>query len=164
MSNINSLPNENTSENVVVNINDNKPMANANTTTDLSQDTINEIVRGIQVASQQNLTNLPSRDIPMTTDHITNDNTVRPNHIPDTNLENYIDNEEYELNNMYKHNHNKNDNNMHGIEEFYQEFQTPIIIMLLYFLTQLPFYNKLLFKNLPYMFNKDANIDDYLLG
>ena len=45
----------------------------------LSQQDINEIVKGIQTASQQNLTKLPSRDIPMDTTRITTDNTVRPN-------------------------------------------------------------------------------------
>lgn len=160
---INTLPNENTSNNVVMNVKDNQsqlqPMSNS---TELSQESINEIVKGIQTASQQNLTGLPSRDIPMDTMHITSDNSVRPNYIPKES-EDYI-NKEYDLQTMIENN-NKNNNKQDRLDVLYEEFQIPLFIMLLYFLSQLPFVNQFMLNNLPSLFNKDATpkLSGYLI-
>ena len=120
---ISELPNENKGQNnVVLNINEMKnakpmstnqigssiPQLNMNNSSNvnmgngngnapsmsLSQQDINEIVKGIQTASQQNLTKLPSRDIPMDTTRITTDNTVRPNYVPEPTNVDYIQQED----------------------------------------------------------------------
>jgi hypothetical protein len=51
----------------------------------LDQTTINQIVNGLQKASVNGLTQLPSRDIPRNTDTITNDAQIQPNYIPQPN-------------------------------------------------------------------------------
>ena len=48
------------------------------------------------------------------------------------------------------------ENNSARLEEIYDEFQTPILGMVLYFLMQLPYIQKLFIKNLPSLFNKDG--------
>jgi len=129
----------------------------------LSQQDINEIVKGIQTASQQNLTKLPSRDIPMDTTRITTDNTVRPNYVPEPTNVDYIQQEDNlqtileSKQKAQKHNDRMND--------LYDEVQTPLFVTLLFFFFQLPFFKKLLRKNLSSMFNKDGtdNFSSYIL-
>ena len=172
---IDSLPNENKgTNNVVLKVKESNqvisqtsnaptaapaPAAAPNT---LSQESINEIVRGIQTASQNNLTALPSRDIPMDTQHITNDNTVRPNYVPET-TNDYIQ-EENDLQSLLAKNKNKEEHR-DRLDHLYDELQTPLFAMLLFFLFQLPFVDKLMVKYIPSAFAKDgnANLSGYIL-
>lgn len=172
---IDSLPNENKgTNNVVLKVKESNqvisqtsnaptavpaPAAAPNT---LSQESINEIVRGIQTASQNNLTALPSRDIPMDTQHITNDNTVRPNYVPET-TNDYIQ-EENDLQSLLVKNRNKEEHR-DRLDHLYDELQTPLFAMLLFFLFQLPFVDKLMVKYIPSAFAKDgnANLSGYIL-
>jgi hypothetical protein len=48
----------------------------------LDQSTISQIVNGLQQASITGATQLPSRDIPMTTSNLTHDMSIQPNFIP----------------------------------------------------------------------------------
>jgi len=48
----------------------------------MSQQNINQFVSGIQQASASGLTSLPSRDIPQSQSHLTQDQQMRPNYIP----------------------------------------------------------------------------------
>ena len=172
---IDSLPNENKgTNNVVLKVKEsnqvisqtsNAPIATpapAAAPNTLSQESINEIVRGIQTASQNNLTALPSRDIPMDTQHITNDNTVRPNYVPET-TNDYIQ-EENDLQSLLAKNKNKEEHR-DRLDHLYDELQTPLFAMLLFFLFQLPFVDKLMVKYIPSAFAKDgnANLSGYIL-
>ena len=58
------------------------------------QNAINTVVSGLQ--NMQYSTDLPNRDIPMNTNHITHDNTTRPNYVPEADPEkmDYIGEEE----------------------------------------------------------------------
>ena len=49
----------------------------------LDQTTISQIVNGLQQASITGVTQLPSRDIPMSTNGITTDPYVQPNYVPE---------------------------------------------------------------------------------
>ena len=48
----------------------------------LDQNTISQIVNGLQQASVSGITQLPSRDIPMNTNNLTHDMSIQPNFIP----------------------------------------------------------------------------------
>ena len=48
----------------------------------LDQSTISQIVNGLQQASLAGATTLPSRDIPLHTQQLTNDAQIQPNYIP----------------------------------------------------------------------------------
>ena len=125
---------------------------------ELSKDSINKIIQGLQDASQSGSTNLPSRDIPMMTEQIMHDNSARPNFVPSPAAEksNYIQDEETmetlinQKKNQYK---NKMDN-------FYDEIQTPLLIMLMYFIFQLPTFKNSMLRNFPLFFfkNKEYNL------
>jgi len=119
----------------------------------------NELIQGLQSASQQGQTALPDRNIPQETTNITNDESIQPNYIPESKSENYIDNlvsSEEVLNyneNLEKKNYN--------IENIYQELHQPILIAVLYFLFQLPIIQKYLYKIIPALFKSDGNPNIY---
>ena len=46
------------------------------------QQQMNQMVNGLQQASMQGLTDLQTRDIPITTEQVTQDQQVQPNYIP----------------------------------------------------------------------------------
>ena len=126
----------------------------------LDQNTINQIVNGLQYASSTGVTQLSSRDIPMTTNTITQDPSIQPNYIPPIKkTEDYIeDNENDEdIINSY----NKNANIQNSLDDLYSEIQTPLLLSIMYFLFQLPFFRKNLFAFFPFLFSKDGNFNLY---
>jgi hypothetical protein len=61
-------------------------------------------------------------------------------------------------------NYNKKINKNDSLDEIYDEMQSPLLLAVLYFLFQLPFFKKLLFKYFSILFSKDGNynINGYL--
>ena len=57
----------------------------------LSSTDINKIVQGIQLASSNNMTTLPSKDIPINTNNITNDPQVQPNFVPQEDNKGFVE-------------------------------------------------------------------------
>ena len=121
------------------------------------QNAINTVVNGLQ--NVQYSTDLPNRDIPMNTNHITHDNTTRPNYVPeaDPNKRDYIGEEE-SLQEMIEKNR-KQEKEIFEINELYDELTTPILVMVIYFIFQLPFLKKLMLKHLPSFFSADKNLN-----
>lgn len=115
-------------------------------TESLDQSTINLLVNGLQQAKS---THLPSRDIPVTTDGLSNDAHVQPNYVPAPETEDYIG--DYQISNDYS-----DDNTM---DDLYNELQTPILMAVLYFLFQLPIFRKTLFGYFPILFATDGNLN-----
>jgi len=132
----------------------------------LDQSTISQIVNGLQQATLAGLTQLPSRDIPMNTSNITNDPEVMPNYVPPppNNHDDYIKNYE-QTSDMIQH-YNRNKHTQSSLDEMYNEIQTPLLIAVLYFLFQLPFFKKFLFSYLPFLFSGDGNynLNGYLFS
>ena len=124
----------------------------------LDQTTISQIVNGLQQASITGSTQLPSRDISMNTNNITTDPYVQPNYVPQVNEQpDYIKN--YETNEDMINNYNKNTQNAESLDEMYSEIQTPLLLAVLYFLFQLPFFKKNLFTYFPILFSVDGNLN-----
>lgn len=149
--NIHDLPTDPTGgsgSNVAFNVSEKTPVA-------LDQSTINQIVNGLQQAGQAGVTQLPSRDIPSNTGAITQDPQVQPNYIPQPENNDYIrENERNEdIIKEYEHSAQTHSN----MDEMYDELQTPLLLAVIYFMFQLPVFNKLLFKYLPFLFSKDGN-------
>jgi len=121
----------------------------------LDQSTISQIVNGLQQASFTGATQLPSRDLPMDTSNLTRDEQVQPNYIPPPKNQDYI--------------HDSNDINDYlrkeaidsSLDSFYDEFQTPLLLAILYFIFQLPIFKKFWFNYLPSLFLKDGNYNIY---
>jgi hypothetical protein len=127
----------------------------------LDQNTINQIVSGLQQASTTGITQLHSRDIPMTTNAITQDPHIQPNYIPPVQRDtaDYIN--EYEDSSEIINSYNKNANIQNSLDDAYAEIQTPMLLAILYFLFQLPIFKKYLFNFFPVLFLKDGNMNLY---
>ena len=155
-SDIDNLPNElKPAENIKMSVSETNN-TNNNVITELSKESISQIVNGLQEASNSQLTGLPSKHIPNQNSQVSFDPNVKVNYIPKTDEErsNYIDDDDT-FEDMIQKSKQK-ENNTARLEEIYYEFQTPILGMVLYFLMQLPYIQKLFIKNLPSLFNKDG--------
>jgi hypothetical protein len=157
--NINELPSNpsNTNENISFVVNETSNLQNQNTMT-LDQTTINQIVSGLQQASATGITQLASRDIPRSTENITRDSQIQANYIEPPLKKNYINNE---LNNSDEiiEKYIKTENSERVFESLYDNFQTPLLLSVLYFIFQLPIFRKFLFSYIPILFSKDGNIN-----
>ena len=129
----------------------------------LDQTTINQIVNGLQQATLAGATQLPSRDIPMTTSGLSTDPQVIPNYVPPTpqNMD-YIKNYEQTSDMVNQYNNRKHMND--SLDDMYNEIQTPVLLSVLYFLFQLPFFKRFLYTYIPFLFSNDGNynINGYL--
>lgn len=121
----------------------------------LEQSTISQIVNGLHQASLAGATQLPSRDIPLQTGQLTNDEQIQPNFVPQPPKQDrdYINEMNYDnIDDFYKAEKNQN-----SLDSLYDELQAPLLLAVLYFLFQLPFFKKLLFKYLPFLCHTDGN-------
>lgn len=113
----------------------------------LDQTTISQIVNGLQQASVSGATRLPSSHIPMTQTHITTDNEARPNYIPDTRENKYInDSETYETYGEKS-----------AFDKLYENIQFPLLLAVFFFIFQMPAFKGMIFTNIPSLFSSDGN-------
>jgi hypothetical protein len=130
----------------------------------LDQTTINQIVNGLQQATLAGATQLPSRDIPMTTNGISADPQVMPNYVPPPpqHHQDYIKN--YEQTSDMVNNYNRGKQMNDSLDDMYNEIQTPVLLAVLYFLFQLPFFKRFFYTYIPFLFSNDGNynINGYL--
>jgi len=152
---IESLPNELGKNNVNLSIKE-TPQPNGPTPTQLSKDSINQIVSGLQEASASGMTGLPSRDLPMNNKNITQDEQQKPNFIPEPEHKDYIeDNSDFES--ILKRGTDEQ-TEQDRLDLLYDELQTPVLVMILFFAFNLPYFNKSLLKNMPSLFLRDGNL------
>ena len=148
--------------NANVNIQASEMSKQAPTSMTLDQMTINQIVSGLQQASSTGATQLPSRDIAMTTNNIVQDPHIQPNYIPpppqtqNQMLDYTQPNEDPE---DIVENYNSNKKYSDSLDDMYSEIQTPLLIAALYFLFQLPFFRKYLLSYFPILFSMDGNLN-----
>lgn len=122
----------------------------------LDQSTINQIVSSLQQATISGATQLPSRDIPMNTTGHSNDAQVQPNYVPLAERQmDYI--RDYEPTSDMINDYNKQMNRNNSLDDMYNEIQTPLLLAVLYFLFQLPFFKRFLFGYFPVLFSNDGN-------
>jgi len=141
-------------ENVMVS--QKQPANQANGT--LDEATISQIVSGLQNASRNGATQLPSRDISMSTIGISNDPHVQPNYVPPPqDNTDYIRN--YEQTSDMINDYNKNTRDSNSLDDMYNEIQVPLLLAVMYFLFQLPFFRKMLFGYFPILFSTDGNMN-----
>jgi len=117
---------------------------------------INKIVNGIQTAADSNLTRLPSRDIPMMTHPHTQDKQSRPNYVPKSQQPGDYIKEHDSIQSMLQKGRKQNVKE-DRLEYIYDELQTPVFVMILFLLFQLPFFQKILCRQLPALFAKDGH-------
>jgi len=141
------------------NLNNSSKNSNPNSKFTLDQNTINQIVSGIQQAGNTGYTQLPSRDIPMNTNTISQDPNVQATYIPQSQNKDYI--KDYESTDDIINSYNNQSSRQETLDEMYSEFQTALLLSVLYFLFQLPVLKKYLFSFFPALFNKDGNQNIY---
>ena len=128
----------------------------------LSQNMINQVITGIQQASKTGSTELPSRDIPIDQSRITQDEQVKPNFVPEPQSHqqsDYIKKHETEVEMENSRLHNQKVNNK--LDNLYDEIQSPLLIGVLFFMFQLPFFKKFIRKNFTSLYTNDGNINMY---
>ena len=95
---------------------------------------------------------MPSRDIPINTDILTQDTQIQPNYVPPPREKDYIIESDEDINSYYQKEKMEN-----SLDSIYDELQGPILLGVLYFLFQLPILKKLVFKYFPFCCHKDGN-------
>lgn len=150
-------PNINSNNQENVNENRNNNNTNSNINTNVSNEEMSKVISGLQSASSNNMTSLPSRDIPIQTTSITNDPYIQPNYIPEkkTNTD-YIQQQE-SMEALYEK-HRQKEKQKNTMDDIFDNLQAPIFITILFFIFQLPFLNKQLFKYIPNLFVKDGHL------
>ena len=125
----------------------------------VQQKQMNSIVSGIQQAAAAGATALPSRDIPMNQNRVQLDNQADPNYVPENNIPDYIQNHDTEQ--QFLEQAQRNINKQDNLDVVYNELQIPILISLLFFLFNLPFFKKTLNTYAGFLFQKDGNYNLY---
>jgi hypothetical protein len=141
----------------------NQPSGNPPLATELSSDSINKIISGIQQASATGMTALPTSHIPMQTQQITQDPQIQPNYVPPPTKTDYIDQHDT-MHSLIAQNKNTQ-KEQDRLDLLYNELQIPIIVMALFFVFQMPFFQKKFKKIFPSLFLVDGNhnISGYLM-
>jgi hypothetical protein len=129
---------------------------------DLDESTVHLLINGLQKASMSGATKIPTRDISMTPSHYTNDAQIQQNYIPPPKKNDYDYIQETEK--LEFINNHKPVKKRELIDDIYNEIQIPLLLGVLFFLFQLPFFKKWLFRYLPYLFLKDGNLNIYGFG
>ena len=133
--------------------------------TELSSDSINKIITGLQQASSTGMTQLPTSHIPMQTQPHMQDPQIQPNYVPapPPQKTDYIDQHDTIQSLMQQNKSTKQEQDK--LDLLYSELQMPIIVMALFFVFQMPFFNKKFMKLFPGLFLKDGqnNISGYLV-
>ena len=135
------------------------PTGNKNDGIELSQSTIAELVSGIQKIAKTRSSELPSRDIPNNESRVAADVEVTANYIPKNDNADYI-NDYQNVENIIREQETTVGKQM-ALEDIYEELQSPIIAMIIYFLFQLPSFKKYERLLIPGVFGEDFNINTY---
>lgn len=126
----------------------------------IQQKQMNSIVSGIQQAAAAGATALPSRDIPMNQNRVHMDQQADPNYVPQASqVPDYIQNHDTEQ--QFLEQAQRNINKQDNLDVVYNELQVPILISLLFFLFNLPFFKKTLNTYAGFLFQKDGNYNLY---
>jgi len=120
---------------------------------------MNEVIHGVQRASANGMTMIPTRDIPMNQMALTHDDQIKPNYIPpmDPNEHDYI-REHSSMSEIVRDNA-RSQNRMDSLEAIYYDFQIPILLGVMYFIFQMPVFRAQLLHFIPSLFGSDGNFN-----
>jgi len=118
----------------------------------MPNDMVDEIVSGVRASDGATL--LPSRDIPMNTTQLTNDQHMQPGYIPDEHGSDYI--KQYDDFTTLAQQQKDIADKDAQMDSLYESLQLPLLVGVLFFLFQLPFVRKQLFVRIPSLFLRDG--------
>lgn len=160
---IDDLPNGTNQENanMTMSVNENpteyKPLNDVAPPNQNEQNSVNDILSQTNDLASSGAFNIPIRDVPRNTQPIHSDEQAHHDYMQHQQHPDYIDN--WESNHEMLHEQEKGDNQRESLEILYEQFQLPILIMLLYFFFHLPVVNKWFFKTFSFCFMKDGNMN-----
>ena len=128
--------------------------------TQIPGNVMNEVMQGVQRASANGMTMIPTRDIPMNPNAFTHDEQARPNYVPEKSVH-FQDEVDYikqhaSMENIVRDNARRS-NQLDTIEAIYYDLQMPILVGVLYFIFQMPVFRAQLLHFLPSLFGEDGN-------
>jgi hypothetical protein len=124
--------------------------------TQAPQNNMNHVLQGLQQVQHRSMTQLPSRDIPMMTHQLTQDQQVKPNYIPSEPKADYIEQHDTYQTMMDKGKESQKEKEK--MDSLYDELHLPVLIMVLFLLFQMPFVQKKLLQFFPSLFLKDGHM------
>jgi hypothetical protein len=122
---------------------------------ELSSNSINKIITGIQQAAQNGMTQLPSSHISMQTHNLTQDPQIKPNYVPPPAKTDYIDQHD-SMESIIQQNRKKEKED-DKLDMLYNEMQTPLLAMVMFFIFQMPFFKNKFKQTFPSLFLADGN-------
>jgi len=131
--------------------------------TQIPGNVMNEVIHGVQRASANGMTMIPTRDIPMNPNSYTHDDQSRPNYVPQAKSVHFQDGGDHDyikehtsMESIVRANARQS-NQLDTLEAIYYDFQMPILIGVLYFIFQMPVFRAQLLHFLPSLFGEDGN-------
>ena len=124
---------------------------------------MNEVMQGVQRASANGMTMIPTRDIPMNPNSFTHDDQARPNYVPDPRSVHFQDGggadyiKDYQSMESIVRANARQSNQLDTIEAIYYDIQMPILVGVMYFIFQMPVFRAQLLHFLPSLFGEDGN-------
>ncbi len=129
---------------------------------------MNEVMQGVQRASANGMTMIPTRDIPMNPNSFTHDDQARPNYVPQPKSVHFPDGSVPGENDFdYIKDHTsmesivranaRESNQLDTLEAIYYDIQMPILVGVMYFIFQMPIFRAQLLHFLPSLFGEDGN-------
>lgn len=137
--------------------------------TQIPGNVMNEVMQGVQRASANGMTMIPTRDIPMNPNSFTHDDQSRPNYVPDPRSVHFQDGagggggggadyiKDYESMESIVRANARQSNQLDTIEAIYYDIQMPILVGVMYFIFQMPVFRAQLLHFLPSLFGEDGN-------
>ena len=131
---------------------------------------MNEVMQGVQRASANGMTMIPTRDIPMNPNSFTHDDQARPNYVPQPKSVHFsdgVDGGAGESDFDYIKDHTsmesiisanaRESNQLDTLESIYYDIQMPILVGVMYFIFQMPIFRAQLLHFIPSLFGEDGN-------
>jgi hypothetical protein len=133
--------------------------------TQIPGNVMNEVMQGVQRASANGMTMIPTRDIPMNPNSFTHDDQARPNYVPDPRSVHFQDGagggadyiKDYQSMESIVRANARQSNQLDTIEAIYYDIQMPILVGVMYFIFQMPVFRAQLLHFLPSLFGEDGN-------
>lgn len=123
----------------------------------MSKEMMSQFTGELKNANQNNLTQLPTRDVPMNPLLHVQDDQSKPNHVPQqASAPDYIK-EFNNIENTIKQN-TPNAQENHFMDNIYEEIQTPLLIFILFFIFQLPSVSKEFNRQFPILLSNDSSL------
>ena len=118
----------------------------------------NELNSNINQLQNTGASQLPSRDIPRDTHDVVTDPNIQLDYLPKATAD-YIG--EYDSDGAILKKNNAVEKNNSFIDKIFNEFQITLVIVILFFIFQLPFINSAIMKFIPKLFNESGNLNTF---